>query len=143
MPQTGTDYPSPYLEGLFDDILQDDVTFSILFETNRGCPNNCSYCDWGALGSRVRLFPLEKVLAEIDWMVANKIDYIYCADANFCLFSRDKQIVDYIVESNRKYGYPKFFHVNFTKTGSISSLTSARKWSAAGCRRRRRSRFRA
>ena len=115
VPQTGTDYPSPYLEGLFDDILQDDVTFSILFETNRGCPNNCSYCDWGALGSRVRLFPLEKVRAEIDWMVANKIDYIYCADANFCLFSRDKQIVDYIVESNRKYGYPKFFHVNFTK----------------------------
>ncbi len=114
-PQTGTDYPSPYLEGIFDDILEDDIDFSVLFETNRGCPNSCAYCDWGALKSKVRLFPLEKVFAEIDWMVEHKIDFIYCADANFCLFSRDEKIVDYIIECNQKYGYPKFFHVNFTK----------------------------
>ena len=114
-PQTGTDYPSPYLERIFDDILEDDIDFSVLFETNRGCPNSCAYCDWGALKSKVRLFPLEKVFAEIDWVVEHKIDYMYCADANFCLFSRDEKIVDYIIECNRKYGYPKHFHVNFTK----------------------------
>ena len=114
-PQTGVDYPSPYLEGIFDDILEDDIDFSVLFETNRGCPNSCAYCDWGALKSKVRLFPLDKVFAEIDWMVEHKIDYVYCADANFCLFSRDEQIVNYVIEQNKKYGYPKFFHVNFTK----------------------------
>ena len=114
-PQTGADYPSPYLTGIFRNILKDDFDFSCLFETNRGCPNGCAYCDWGTLKSKVRLFPLERVFAEIDWMVENRIEYIYCADANFCLFSRDEQIVDYIIECNRKYGYPKFFHVNFTK----------------------------
>ncbi len=114
-PQTGTDYPSPYLAGVFKNILKDDFAFSALFETNRGCPNGCAYCDWGTLKSKVRLFPLERVFAEIDWMVQNKIEYIYCTDANFCLFSRDEQIVDYIIACNQKYGYPKHFHVNFTK----------------------------
>jgi len=115
LPQTGSDYPSPYLEGIFDDILKDDIDFSVILETNRGCPNSCSFCDWGQLKSKVRLFPLERVFAEIDWCVEHKIEYIYCADANFCLFSRDEQIIDYIVDCNKKYGYPKIFHLNFTK----------------------------
>ncbi len=114
-PQTGIDYPSPYLTGVFDDILQDDIDFSVLLETNRGCPNACAYCDWGTLKSKIRLFPLERVFAEIDWLVERKIEFVYCTDANFCLFGRDEQIVDYIIDCNRKYGYPKHFHVNYTK----------------------------
>ncbi len=115
LPQQGSDYPSPYLEGIFDDILKDDVDFSMILETNRGCPNSCAFCDWGQLKSKVRLFPLERVFAEIDWMADHKIEYVYCADANFCLFSRDEQIVDYVVNSSKTRGYPKIFHVNFTK----------------------------
>ena len=114
-PQIGTDYPSPYLCGVFDEIMKDDISFSMLFETNRGCPNSCAYCDWGALKSKVRMFSLERVKAEIDWFVTHKIDFIYCTDANFCLFDRDEEVVDYIIEASRKFGYPKVFHVNFTK----------------------------
>lgn len=64
VPQTGTDYPSPYLEGIFDEILKDDISFSGLFESNRGCPNSCSFCDWSSLKDKVRLFPMERVFAE-------------------------------------------------------------------------------
>ncbi len=114
-PQTGTDYPSPYLTGVFDDLLQDDVAFSALLESNRGCPNSCSFCDWSSLKSKVRLFPMERVKAEIDWFVRHKIEFVYCADANFCLFSRDAEIMDYVAESKKRYGYPKVFRVFFTK----------------------------
>lgn len=114
-PQTGTDYPSPYLTGVFDDLLEDDVSFSALMETNRGCPNNCSFCDWSSLKAKVRLFPMERVKAEIDWFVGHGIEFIYCVDANFCLFSRDADIVDYIVACKKQYGYPKIFRVFFTK----------------------------
>ncbi len=113
--QTGTDYPSPYLSGVFDDILQDDISFSGLLESNRGCPNHCSFCDWSSLKSRVRLFPMERVKAEIDWFVRHKIEFVYCADANFCLFSRDAEIMDYVAKSKKNYGYPKVFRVFFTK----------------------------
>ncbi len=115
LPQAGSDYPSPYLTGVFDDLLEDRYDFSVILETNRGCPNACSFCDWGQLRSKVRLFPLERVFAEIDWIVKHKIEYVYCADANFCLFSRDEKIVDYVLKCNKEYGYPKIFHVNFTK----------------------------
>lgn len=114
-PQTGIDYPSPYLEGVFDEILKDDITFSALFETNRGCPNSCSFCDWGSLKSKVRLFPMERVLAEIDWFVKKKIEFVFCTDGNFCLFNRDEKIADYIVNCKNTYGYPKMFRVCFTK----------------------------
>ena len=114
-PQTGVEYPSPYLKGTFDEILKDDIKFSALFETNRGCPNSCSFCDWGSLKSKVRLFPMERVKAEIDWFVEHKIEYIFCVDGNFCLFNRDAEIADYIVECKHKYGYPQIFRVCFTK----------------------------
>lgn len=114
-PQTGTDYPSPYLNGIFDDLLQDDITFSVLFETNRGCPNSCAFCDWGSLKSKVRLFPMERVLAEMDWFVRHKIEFVYCTDGNFCLFRRDEEIARYVVQCKEKYGYPKIFRVCFTK----------------------------
>ena len=114
-PQTGTDYPSPYLTGVFDDLLEDDVSFSALLESNRGCPNSCSFCDWSSLRSKVRLFPMERVKAEIDWFVRHNIEFVYCADANFCLFSRDAEIMDYVAFNKQQYGYPKVFRVFFTK----------------------------
>ncbi len=114
-PQTGTSYPSPYLEGIFDELLEDDISFSGLFESNRGCPNSCSFCDWSSLKDKVRLFPMERVYAEIDWFVKNKIEYIYCTDGNFCLFDRDSDIANYVVECKEKYGYPQIFKVFFTK----------------------------
>ncbi len=115
VPQTADNYPSPYLTGVFDEILEDDIEFSGLFETNRGCPNGCSFCDWSTLKSKVRLFPMERVIAEINWFVQHKIEYVYCTDGNFCLFDRDADIADYIVECKEKYDYPKVVKVFFTK----------------------------
>ncbi len=113
--QTGESYPSPYLNGEFDEILKDNIKFSGLFESNRGCPNGCAFCDWSSLKSKVRLFPMERVFAELDWFVSHKIEYIYCTDGNFCLFDRDAQIADYVVECKNKHGYPQIFKAFFTK----------------------------
>ena len=113
--QTTVDFPSPYLTGVFDDLLDDGVNFSAVFETNRGCPNQCSYCDWGELKTKVRLFPMERVKAEIDWFAEHKIEFIYAADANFGLFSRDIEIAQYVIDSKKRCGYPQVFRVCFTK----------------------------
>ena len=113
--QTTVDFPSPYLTGVFDDLLDDGVNFSAVFETNRGCPNQCSYCDWGELKTKVRLFPMERVKAEIDWFAEHKIEFIYAADANFGLFSRDVEIAQYVIDSKKRCGYPQVFRVCFTK----------------------------
>ena len=41
--------PSPYLAGTFEPLLREDRghKWLALWETNRGCPFSCSYCDWG------------------------------------------------------------------------------------------------
>lgn len=109
------DYPSPYLEGIFDPILDDGIEFSAIIETNRGCPNNCAFCDWGTLRAKVRKFDLQKVYDELLWLAQHKIEYVYCADANFGLFDRDMEITDKFIELKNKYGYPAKLKVNFTK----------------------------
>lgn len=115
-----TDYPSPYIEGYFEEILQTelDIKFSMILETNRGCPYHCSYCDWGFQKDQVRQFSLERVYSEINWLCTHKIDYLYCADANFGIFTRDMEIAKKIVDSKIKTSYPKKFHVNYTKNSN-------------------------
>lgn len=113
---TISDYPSPYLAGVFDDILQNgEYPFSCVLETNRGCPYDCIYCDWGELHSKVRLFPLEKVLAELSWMAAHKIEFVYCVDANFGMFERDMRIAEKLVELKETFGYPNRLQASYAK----------------------------
>ncbi len=110
------DYPSPYLNGLFEDLFtQADYEFSATLETNRGCPFHCAFCDWGTLRGKLRKFPMERVKAEIEWMAAHQIDHVYCADANFGIFPRDDEIVDLLIESKKKTGFPRKFRVCYTK----------------------------
>ncbi len=109
------EYPSPYLCGIFDSILNDGVSFSAILETNRGCPFKCAFCDWGTLGSRVRLFPMERIKAELDWIAEHKIEYVYCADGNFGIVDRDEDIAEYIISLKKSTGYPGNFRVCFTK----------------------------
>ena len=94
---------------------KNEYSFSPTFETNRGCPFTCAYCDWGVYHAKIRKFPMDRVRAEIDWFSDHKIDLVFGADSNFGLFDRDEEIIDYMVEKKRKTGYPKKFRVSYTK----------------------------
>lgn len=113
---TISDYPSPYLDGIFDDILKDkEYKFSCVLETNRGCPYNCLYCDWGELNTKIRFFPLQKVFSELEWMSENKIEFVYCVDSNFGISERDLLIAQKLVELKEKTGYPNRLQVSYAK----------------------------
>lgn len=108
-------YPSPYLTGLFDPIAEsEDVELLSVIETNRGCPYKCAYCDWSAK-SKVRFFPMEKVKAELKWLSDHKIEYCFCADANFGMFRRDTEVADYCIELKKTTGYPDVFRPCYAK----------------------------
>ena len=113
--QTASDYPSPYLEGYFDEIMRDDIKFSAIIETNRGCPNKCAFCDWGDLQKKVVSFPYKKIESELNWVAAHGIEYVYCADANFGIFERDDKITDLIAALKKERGFPQRFRVNIAK----------------------------
>ncbi|MGK7344883.1 MAG: B12-binding domain-containing radical SAM protein [Candidatus Nitrospinota bacterium M3_3B_026] len=96
-------YSSPYLNGFLDDSLEKGLI--PLFETNRGCPFECTYCVWGDSANRKILkFPLDKVYLEMEYVAKN---YPICsswiiADANFGIFERDIEIAKKIAEIKEK-----------------------------------------
>ena len=114
------DYPSPYLGGYFDKILSQnpDTDFMALIETTRGCPNSCSYCDWSNMKSRIRKFPLQRVLDEIRWISEHHILGLGSADSNFGLLERDEVITDFIIEMNQKNKYPIGYQTSYAKNSN-------------------------
>ena len=118
--------PSPYLMGVFDKLISEnpDVTWNALIETNRGCPYQCTFCDWGSLTySKVKKFELDRVLTELEWFGQNKIDHLNICDANFGMFpTRDKTIAEKYVEVQDKYGYPKNYDTSWAKNQKAEVL---------------------
>ncbi len=115
--------PSPYLTGYFDELIKSnpDQQWNALFETNRGCPFECSFCDWGiASTKRMADYDLEnRIFKEIDWFSRNKIEFVYCCDANFGLYKeRDLAIAKHFAENKKEYGYPHRFSVQNTKNST-------------------------
>ncbi|MFP6901479.1 MAG: cobalamin-dependent protein, partial [Opitutales bacterium] len=98
-------YPSPYLEGVFDPLIEanPEETGIALWETNRGCPFSCTFCDWGsAVQSKVYSFEMERLYGEVEWFADRAIEFVFCCDANFGILPRDIDIANYVAEIKRK-----------------------------------------
>lgn len=111
-------YPSPYLSGLFDDLIDQNsnYTFCAILETSRDCPYLCAFCDWGQLKAKTRRFSIQQVMEEIKWFSTHKITYIWGADPNFGMFDDDIEIAESLIEAKQKTGYPQIFNINYSKT---------------------------
>jgi hypothetical protein len=110
--------PSPYLTGVFDKLIAEypKVIWNATLETNRGCPYACTFCDWGSLTyNKVKKFELGRVNQELDW-IGQHCGFVTITDANFGMFvERDNQIVDKLVEVQRKWGKLSSFSMTWAK----------------------------
>ncbi|MCL2446253.1 MAG: radical SAM protein [Oscillospiraceae bacterium] len=132
--QSAEELPSPYLTGLLDPIVaaHPKMQWSIVWETNRGCPNHCAFCDWGQHNARVREFPLQRLLDEIAWMSQNKVEFIWCADANFGMLERDEEIINVLANTKAETGYPMVFLCQSTKKLNERLFRIAKKLNESG-----------
>lgn len=113
--------PSPYLSGVFDGLIADHpyIQWAVLWETNRGCPFQCTFCDWGSnTAAKLTRFGFDRLREEMDWFRDNGINYIFCCDANFGILKRDVEIAEYAAELKAKYGFPKTLFVQATKNAT-------------------------
>ncbi|MBI3615603.1 MAG: hypothetical protein HY211_03695 [Candidatus Omnitrophica bacterium] len=109
---------SPYLEGTFDLLMarNPEEQWIVLWETNRGCPFTCAWCDWGsATSASVNRFDMERLYKEIDWFVDHRIEFVFCGDANFGILERDVDIANRLVDAKKRSGYPQRFAMQSTK----------------------------
>ena len=113
---------SPYLDSqhiLIDTVNKPEYAgykFEFPWETSKGCPYNCSFCDWtSGLSNKVskRKAIYEE---ELELFASLGIFRFYMGDANFGLHKEDEEITDVLVRLKVENGYPfKFFSINFSK----------------------------
>lgn len=122
--------PSPYISGVFDDIIANnpDVEWNATLETNRGCPYQCTFCDWGSLTySKVHHFELNRVFAELEWIGSHRIGHLSFADANFGMFvDRDHLIAEKLVEVQKNTAYPRAYTISWAKNTKPHTLETAK-----------------
>lgn len=115
--------PSPYLNGVFEPLMSKTSghQWLALWETNRGCPFSCSYCDWGAATkSKLYSFDMQRLQDEIAWFAEKRIEFIFCCDSNFGILPRDMEIVAAVAEMKRNSGFPHALSVQNTKNSDRS-----------------------
>jgi radical SAM superfamily enzyme YgiQ (UPF0313 family) len=110
--------PSPYLMGIFDRVMAENpgVIWNATLETNRGCPYQCTFCDWGSLTyNKVKKFELQRVYDELDW-IGEHCGFVTITDANFGMFvERDNMIVDKLIEVQKRWGKLESFSMTWAK----------------------------
>ncbi len=87
--------PSPFRLGLAD--LSRGFSY---YESSRGCPYNCSFC-MSALDDSVRSFSMERIQADLSYLIEKKVPKIKLVDRTFNYDAkRARQIFAYILEHN-------------------------------------------
>ena len=127
--------PSPYIDGTFEPLMEANPqeNWIGLWETNRGCPFQCTFCDWGsATAAKVNKFGLDRLKQEADWFSARKIEYIFCCDANFGIQKRDVDIAEYVAHIKKTTGYPTALSVQNTKNATERAYLTQKILSDAG-----------
>ena len=113
--------PSPFLSGTFEEVMKANPNqkWIALWETNRGCPFSCTFCDWGSsTQSRVYQFNVDRLKKEADWFADNRIDFVFCCDANFGMLPRDVDIAQYVADTKKERGFPTALSVQNTKNAT-------------------------
>jgi len=128
--------PSPYLTNTVWELVDkvDGIKWISSWETNRGCPYQCTFCDWGsATFTKVRKWEESKIFKEIEWFGENKIPYIDCCDANFGIFqARDFRIAEKLKEVALKTHYPERIRPAWAKNSSEKILPIAKQLQEGG-----------
>ena len=104
--------PSPYTTGLLDKFL--NGIFVPAFETARGCPFLCTFCDQGLDQSKITTFSVNRMAEEMNY-VAKKLSVlkkgtktISIFDSNWGLFEKDLRLANEILPIMEKYDWPQY-----------------------------------
>lgn len=93
---------------------------SIAYETSRGCPYKCAFCEWGtgAIGGKMYQASMERIQQDWERIIAAGIQNIWLADSNFGALKDDLAKARLVVDLKARTGLPKTFATSWSKKHS-------------------------
>ena len=110
--------PSPYLTGVLDKFL--DGKYIPSFETARGCPFLCAFCEQGIDQNKIVSFSTQRMCEELNY-VAEKITKtsgtwsIAFHDSNWGMYKKDIDLSDHILKLINKKNWPSYIEISTPK----------------------------
>jgi len=89
----------------------------IAYETSRGCPYKCSFCEWGtgAIGTKMLSFSVERIRQDWNHIVDAGIKNIWLCDSNFGALKEDVDKARVLCEIKQRTGLPHTFATSWSK----------------------------
>jgi radical SAM superfamily enzyme YgiQ (UPF0313 family) len=90
---------------------------AVAYETSRGCPYKCSFCEWGtgAIGTKMVSFPIERLKHDWEKIAQAGIPNIWLADSNFGALKTDIEKARIICDLKERYDLPRTFATSWSK----------------------------
>lgn len=87
------------------------------YETMRGCPYRCAFCQWGtgAIGVKVGRFALDRVRDDLERIVRGGIEGLLFCDSNFGAMPDDGEKAEWLVGLKERFGRPLHFATCWSK----------------------------
>lgn len=89
----------------------------VAYETSRGCPYRCAFCEWGtgAIGTKMFQFPLDRIKSDFERLAAGGIHDFWLCDSNFGALREDLDKVKSIIDLRHRTGFPRSFATSWSK----------------------------
>ncbi len=89
----------------------------VAYETSRGCPYRCSFCEWGtgAIGTKMYQFSLPRIREDLERLVQGGVKDVWLCDSNFGALREDLAKVEIVLELREQYGLPTNFSTSWSK----------------------------
>jgi len=90
---------------------------NVAYETSRGCPYKCSFCEWGtgAIGTKIFQFSVDRIRDDLEKLVAGGIQDIWFCDSNFGALREDVDKAAIVIDLKRRTGLPQTFASSWSK----------------------------
>lgn len=113
-------FPSPLNVLSLTDDQGKPLYSSIAYETSRGCPFKCAFCEWGtgAIGTKMYQWSMARIRDDWEKIVAAGIKDIWLADSNFGALKQDLDKAKLLVELKEKTNLPVSFATSWSKKHS-------------------------